>query len=136
MFLGKHSEVFTIPAKNAGTLLCRSGFFELDGVERLLELLAGVETRQDFGNLVAAHSLGGVGPFGLAPQPETAEIAQFHDVALAQFFRNGGQQGFQHGQRIRAADGGDGTDLPGQFAQGQAPARLDGRVEFRGGFEE
>ena len=54
----------------------------------------------------------------------------------AQFFRNGGQQGFQHGQRIRAADGGDGADLPGQFAQGQAPAGLDGRVEFLGGFEE
>ena len=136
MFLGKHSEVFTIPAKNAGTLLCRSGFFELDGVERLLELLAGVETRQDFGDLVAAHRFGGIGPFGPAPQPETAEIAQFHDIALAQFFGNDGQQGFQHGQRIRAADGGDGADLPGQFAQGQAPAGLDGRVEFLGGFEE
>ena len=111
-------------------------FFKLDDVQYLLEFLAWDETRQQGIDLCGAHGFGGIGPFGIGLQPEITKIAQFHDVALAQFFRNGGQQGFQHGQRIRAADGGDGADLPGQFAQGQAPAGLDGRVEFLGGFEE
>ena len=106
---------------------------EFDGVKDLLELSAGVETRQDASDHVAAHGIGFVGSFRSASQPEVAEVAQFHDVPFAQFLRDDIEQGFEHGHCVGAADGGDGADLPGQLAQGHPAAGLDGRVELLGG---
>ena len=50
--------------------------------QAILELLAGIEARQDADDLVGAHFIGSSNALGGCLQPERAEIAQLDDVAL------------------------------------------------------
>ena len=52
--------------------------------QHILELLAGVEPRQEADDLASAHFLGGFNSFRSGLEPEGAEIAQLHDIALSE----------------------------------------------------
>ena len=99
-----------------------------------LELLAGVEARQQVGHLACGHLIQLIRAIGAVAQPEAAEIAQLDDVAVGQFLRDDLQKGFQHGHGVRAADGAHLRDALGQLAQALAAAGLDGGVELLGRF--
>ena len=128
MSLSKHLEVLGKTSRSFLRLL------ELNRIQNLLEFLARDKARQNGVDLRSAHRLGGIRAFGIAFQPEIAEIAQFHNIPSRQFLRDDGQQGFQHRHCIHAGNSGNLCNLPCQLAHGLASAGFDGRIEFLGRF--
>lgn len=105
---------------------------EFDVIQCALEVFARVEAGQHRVDLVSAHFFTGYHTFCGGPQPEAAEITQFHDVTLRQFLRDNGEEGLQSGDDVCGGERGHLRSLLRQFAQGQATTGLDGGVELPG----
>ena len=106
---------------------------ELDLVQHLLELFAGVEAGQGAGDVAGAQSLFSLGPVRLGAQPEAAEVSKLHDVPFGQLPGNDREQNFQHSHSIRTAEGRDFGNAPGQLPGTDASAGHDRRVVLLGG---
>ena len=106
---------------------------ELDRLQGALKLLARVEAGQDVADQVGANFLGGIHTFAGAPQPEAAEIAQFHDVALRQFGGDNSEEAFDRCHHIDRCQRGHLCRPLCQLTRRHAPTGLNGGIELLGG---
>ena len=116
-------------------MICTSSVLaEANPFEQPFELRARHEAGQDIVDLLGAHLIRAVDPFGADPQPEAAEITQLDDIALRKLFRDDAQDDLDRAHQIRS---GQRAHLGGglhQLTGSHAAAGFDGWIELLGFF--